>query len=532
MKALLGMMCWLLALTAVAANGPAVGNLIDVLDAFEADGHAFVYSSDLVRASTQIEYDAHGGLSIPALQVALERIGLTLDRGENADGTSTWYVVPRQSSADDGQIEGRITDAASGEPLAGVKVEIDGQIAFSDANGRFRLPGQATPSLQVSRRGYQPVLVSVDERLDAMLEISLEAQSRLEEVVVVSSRYALEQTEGASLHTLTAHDLNTIPEFGDDALRAANHLPGMATIGLSARPYIRGGLQDETLVLFNNVELLEPFHLKDFQSVFSGFNPSLVKSVDVYTGGFPARYGDRMSGVMDIKPVDDISGLGVDVMVSFLTASAAVVGTTPEGRGNWALSARRGNLDLVLNVLDPNAGQPRYSDYFGSFEYELNPATVIETGFIYYDDDVELMDLDDGDGELARSIYQNGYGWLQLHRQWGERSDSTTVFSYGRIKNDRNGFINDEDLEEGSSSLDDQRRFELWHLGHRQHVMLSDALSIELGGRLNYVDGSYDTRAVIERGALADLIGLPTTELHRGKAPYGCAAQGLKQIIL
>jgi hypothetical protein len=427
--------------------------LIDVLNAFEADGHAFVYSADLVRSDQTIRFDLANARSIPALREALERIGLTLERGDNSNGDPTWYVVPVGSPADAGRIEGRITDAASGTPLAGVRVEIAGKVVFTDSTGRFVLPGQTGPPIHVSRDGYRPVQVSIDDRLDAMLEISLTAaEARIEEVVVVSSRYALERTETGSVHTLNAHDLDTIPEFGDDALRAASHLPGMASIGLSARPYIRGGLQDETLVLFNNVELLEPFHLKDFQSVFSGFNPSLVKSVDVYTGGFPARYGDRMSGVMDIKPTDDISALGVDVMVSFLTASAALMGQTGDGRGSWALSGRRGNLDLVLEVLDPTAGEPNYSDFFGSFRYELNAETAIETGFIYYDDDIELMDLDDGDGELARSVYKNGYAWVQLHREWSDRMDSTTVFSYGNVKNDRDGFINDEDLEEGSSS--------------------------------------------------------------------------------
>lgn len=512
MKRAGGMMAMLLALAVQAGAAQAARPLIEVLEAYEAEGFAFIYSSDLVRPTTEIEFDPSGGLSIPALQSALRDIGLGLKRSEGANGEITWLVVLDETAESPERIEGRITDAASGVPLAGVRVEIAGYLVYTDSAGRFQLPAEAGPPLQVSRAGYQPVEVSLDDRLDEVLEISLTAENRLEEVVVVSSRYALERTEGASVHTLTAHDLESIPEFGDDALRAANHLPGTATIGLSARPYIRGGLQDETLVLFNNVELLEPFHLKDFQSVFSGFNPSLVKSVDVYTGGFPVRYGDRMSGVMDIKPADDISGLGFDVMISFLTASVAVVGTTHEGRGSWALSARRGNLDLVLDVLDPSAGNPSYSDYFGSYQFELNSTTTLEAGFIYYDDDVELKDLDEGDGELAHSVYQNGYGWLQLHRDWSERMTSTTVFSYGSIRHDRDGFINDEDLEEGSSSLVDQRKFRLWHLGHRQQLLASEALSLEFGGRLNYSEGSYDTLAVIERGELAELIGLPIHE--------------------
>jgi outer membrane receptor protein involved in Fe transport len=331
---------------------------------------------------------------------------------------------------------------------------------------------------------------------------------------VVSSRYALERRTRGSVHSLTARDLETVPEFGDDALRAATHLPGMASIGLSARPHVRGGLQDETLVLFNNVKLLEPFHLKDFQSVFSGFNPSLVDSIDIYTGGFPARYGDRMSGVMDIRPTADRPGFGAEVMVSFLTASAAVAGTTASERGRWLLSARRGNLDLVLDVLDPSVGSPKYADYFGSYSYALDARTELEVGFIFYDDDIELSELDDEDGELGRSVYRNRYGWMQLHRRWTDHMDSTTVVSFGHVRNHRSGFINDEDLEEGSSSLNDSRRFRLWHLGHRQNLTLSDAVALEFGGQLDYQEGRYDTEALIDLGEIADLIGIPMQEIR------------------
>ncbi len=491
--------------------------LVSVLNAYESAGYSFVYSKDLVRQDLEVRIDLDAEFSIPRLEASLTQIGFRLEGLGNRTGSTTWYLVPPDLPSGDAEptVKGRVLDADSGVPLSGVRVEIGAQVVFTDASGWFEVPGRGRPPLQVSRSGYQAREVPVDERLDALLEITLQVETRMEEVVVVSSRYALERSEGASVHTLTAQDFEKIPEFGDDVLRVANHLPGTASIGLSARPYVRGGLQDETLVLFNDVELLEPFHLKDFQSVFSGFNPSVIESVDVYTGGFPVRYGDRMSGVMDIEPSKEIGSFGADLMVSFLTASAAFVGTTRDGRGAWALSARRGNLDLVLDVLDPDAGRPRYSDFFGSVSYELNDRTGVEAGFIYYDDDVELKDLDEGDGELARSVYRNAYVWLQLHRQWSERMQSSTVLSFGNIENDRDGFIADEDLEEGNSSLTDERRFRIWQLTHRQQLFLTDHLGLELGAELAYQDGSYDTLAVIERGVLAELIGLPVEEIRR-----------------
>ncbi len=490
--------------------------LVDVISIYEQDGHSFVYSNDLVRRDPKIRIDLDSGLSIRGLEAALADIGFSLDRTEDRSGKTIFYIVPAYSVPAAGKpLTGRVSDAQTGQPLSGVRVEIGEHVVYTDANGVFELPPTDVPAIQVSRQGYQPVELTPEARLDALLEISLEAQGPLEEVVVVSSRYALERSGGSSVHTLTSQDFEKIPEFGDDALRVANHLPGMATIGLSARPYVRGGLQDETLVLFNDVELLEPFHLKDFQSVFSGFNPSVVDTVDVYTGGFPVRYGDRMSGVMDIAPSEVAGGFGADLMISFLTASAAVVGTTSNGRGAWALSARRGNLDLVLDVLDPDAGTPNYSDYYGSFNYEFDAQTRLETGFIFYDDDVELKDVDEGDGELARSLYRNAYAWVQVHRQWNRQMYSSTVLSFGDITNDRDGFIADDDLEEGNSSLEDERHFQVWRLGHRQELDVTDRMGLEFGGSLNYQKGSYDTLAVIERGVLAELIGLPITEVRR-----------------
>ncbi len=507
---------------ASAAAEPTLHGVIDVLRAYEAGGYRFVYSNDLVGRNVRVLFDLDAPLTIPPLEHALESVGLVLDPAENGAGVITWYVLPAEKPVEAIEpIRGRVTDAETGEPLAGVRVEIAGKVAYTDEAGVFQLAVGSGP-LQLSREGYQPREMVTAEQLDARLDIALEEARQMEEVVVVSSRYALRRSEGASVHTLTAQDFEKIPEFGDDALRISNHLPGMASIGLSARPYVRGGLQDETLVLFNDIELLEPFHLKDFQSVFSGFNPSVIQSVDVYTGGFPARYGDRMSGVMDIKPAEDIDELGVDIMVSFLTTSAAVVGTAADGRGRWALSARRGNLDLVLDVLEPETGSPEYSDYFGSFSFDLNPATELETGFIFYDNDVELKDLDDGDGELGHSVYRNLYAWVQLHRQWNDRMDSSTVFSYGDITNERDGFIRDDDLEEGDSEFRDQRWFKLWHLGHRQRLRLTDTVDLELGGRLNYQEGSYNTFATIQRGVLGDLIGLPPVEVRRvQRSPRG-----------
>jgi outer membrane cobalamin receptor len=507
-----------LAVGAARANEPDDTQLIDmelqgrpvigVLDDFEKAGYRFVFSRSLIRPNTHLRSAPDAGRPIDRLRSALQDIGLSFSQEDNG----TLFIVPFQRPPQ--PLMGRITDARSGEPLPGVRVELGTLVVFTDEAGRFQVPNPQPVPISISRDGYRATLVSARQPLEDLLEIPLYPHSQIEEVVVTSSRYALKKSAATSLHSLDHDDLNSIPELGDDALRAAVHLPGTATNGLSAKPYIRGGLQDETLVLFNNVELLEPFHLKDFQSVFSGLNPTLIKSIDVYTGGFPARYGDRMSGVMDIDPTDEYSGIGADLSLSFLTASAAVYGTSHEGRGEWALSGRRGNLDIVTDQINSTVGDPSYSDWFGRFSWALTPSSELEFGSIVYDDDIQFKDLDGGAGELANSRYRNAYAWVQVHKDWSSRLSSSTLASFGSIRHDRDGFVNDPDSDEGSGTLNDQRAFNVWSLVHHQNYEHNDTLSFEFGGRLNYQKGRYDTVVRIERGELAQFLGIETTEVR------------------
>src|SRR4029453_16345952 len=107
------------------------------------------------------------------------------------------------------------------------------------------------------------------------------------EVVVTASRYAWVRTPQISLTRLSAAELHLAPNVGDDPLRTLARLPGAAATDLSAKFYVRGGAADETLVRFDGLRLANPFHLKDFQSVFSAIEPALAGTTPRYPGGFP-----------------------------------------------------------------------------------------------------------------------------------------------------------------------------------------------------------------------------------------------------
>ena len=93
------------------------------------------------------------------------------------------------------------------------------------------------------------------------------------------------------------------PDFGDDPLRALHRLPGAAA-GVSAKSHLRGAELNETAVVLNGQRLLDPFHIRDYQSMFSAIDARAIDGMQVYTGGFPVRYGDSMGALVLVDALD------------------------------------------------------------------------------------------------------------------------------------------------------------------------------------------------------------------------------------
>jgi len=520
--------CWIAALVvAVAAEVGAAGDrvrlagrtLADVLDDYQAAGYRFVYSSELV-GDLRLQHEPGEGHPIGRLRESLLREGLTLRRGT---GGATYRIVavenaePVATGRPDRVLSGRVTDAATGLPLIGVRVEIDGALATTDAEGRFAVETRGPGVISASREGYvrrtlaAPAVPETGESTRG--EVAFGLEPAIEEVVVSASRYRVSRVGFPSRHAMDRTTLAALPDIGDDPLRIVNQLPGASTLGVSAMPHIRGGVRDESLVVFDGVELLEPFHLKDFQGVFSGVDPRVVKSIDVYTGGFPARYGNRMSGVLDMASADPPARLGGALSLSVIDTGVLARGPVAGHRGDWVVAARRGNLDLLASSFDPQLGRPSFADAYAGFQWEIGPRTTASLGTLFYDDDVEFVDMDEGTGEQASSRYANVYAWAKLDHQWTTDLAMQTLVSFGNIRHDRFGVARNVDPDKSDGDIDDRRRFRFAGLKHRGTLSL-DRWSVEYGGGVESVSGRYAYEANVRRPTLALLLGVPMRSRH------------------
>lgn len=261
------------------------------------------------------------------------------------------------------QISGFVKDGASGDLLPGahVQVQSEGNGVVANAYGYFSFSASTNVvHLIVSFTGYEQLIQQFVIHYDTVIACDLITLNQIGEVEVKGNRARQILTEEIGAIRLTGREIEKMPTlFGEkDIIKALQLMPGMK-MGKegSSGLYVRGGTPGQNLMLLDGIPVYNVNHLFGF---FSVFTPEAVKSVDVYKGAFPARYGGRISSVIDVKMREgNLYDTKVDLTVG--NFSSKIVFETPLKKGNSSLliAARRTYADLLL------APFLRYTSYDG-----------------------------------------------------------------------------------------------------------------------------------------------------------------------
>lgn len=311
---------------------------------------------------------------------------------------------------------------------------------------------------------------------------------RLDEVVVNASRYELERQSEPSLESLDAADLARSPDVGDDPLRATARLPGIATRVVSAQIHIRGGGADETLYRFDGVRLYDAFHLKDFMSVFSIIDPATISGLTLYTGGFPVVFGDRLSGVVDLQPLDAPGGASGELSLSLFNVGGSYSRRVDAGRGQLLLAARRSTADWVLRTLQESRSQPTYAESLGRLQWALTDRLQATAGLLAFNDDIVVADSDDE--ESARASYRDRYFWFRLDAAADTGPSGSVTYSHTALASHRRGSVDQPGVSQGE--LRDERAFGIDGLQTDWRWPVGGSLLWKFGGEWRAARGAYD----------------------------------------
>lgn len=245
-------------------------------------------------------------------------------------------LLPLQAQT---RISGFVMDIQSGEALIGANIVATGKTngTISDNNGYFTLVIKPSCTLRISYVGYKPLNLNFVNSKDTLVHVALEPGNELDEVVVKGIR-----TPVSNVSTLKINEINQLPTLGGkpDIMKSMQLMPGIqAQNEGSSLLLVRGGDPGQNLYLFDNVPVIYVNHLGGFMSVF---NPDIINSIDLYKGGFPARYGGRLSSVVDITQREgDRSAHKGSLSVGVTDVSFTVEGPTRLAHSSFILTGRK-----------------------------------------------------------------------------------------------------------------------------------------------------------------------------------------------
>lgn len=281
------------------------------------------------------------------------------------------YQVQAQTAQTSGSVtmSGHIVDAESKETLIGATVYAPEtqQGAYTNSYGFFSLTTKrSVKTLRISYIGYETKTITIDPSSREPLTIELKPQGTLEEVVVTEERRQLHAPQTGAI-SVPVHIIKTTPALlgENDLMKALQLMPGVqgGSEG-SAGVHVRGGGADENLILLDGVSLYNVDHLLGF---FSVFTPEAVKRVDLYKGNFPARFGGRLSSVIDVRTNDgNMQRYKGAVTIGLLSSKAQVEGPIIKDRTSFNVSMRRTYLDILAKPFIPQDHKGGY--YF----YDIN----------------------------------------------------------------------------------------------------------------------------------------------------------------
>jgi len=388
---------------------------------------------------------------------------------ELISSTYVLYLRKKVKTADEPKnfnLTGKIIDKKTNEALPFAAVELKGTNRATTANtdGKFtliRVPSD-TLNLIVNYLGYRPLVINLSAvDIDEELVCKMSVQKRFLPSIQVSAQTPelLKVEKEPGKLTFNPKQISMLPNLGEnDLFSALRRFPGIqggadANSGL----LIRGGQSDQNLVLFDGISV---YHVDHFYGFITAFNPNVVKNVQVYKGGYEARYGGRASGVVDVTGIDgNKTEPSLQLEANLLSANLVAELPIIQEKGSLVLAYRRSFTDLfqsptyqnmfnnVANSSIPNtednntdvfsdSEEPNFSYYDLNAKFNFQPNNKDNFTLSYYQSEDDLQYTFEGTFEGLRRSSEDDTQWgntggsVRWSRQWNSK-----FFTYANYSN-------------------------------------------------------------------------------------------------
>ena len=339
-------------------------------------GVKFVFDDKLLQVKKPFTLKIKDKTTIEILEQILKdlKIGFVVQSKSQVVLTKKSTIKARY-----GTIKGRVVNSITGEPLWKANLEIltTNYGAASNKGGFFELRALAgVHHLRMSMIGFiaherHQVKVSADKATYVTFRLR-PTVIEMPAVQVSSKRYLVPEHMQIEPSVLTVRrsQLTDIPSIGEpDLFRVLQALPGIsAPNDFSNELFIRGGDSDQNLIMLDGAVVYNPYHMF---GLVGSFNPDIIEQVNLSLGGFSARYGDRLSAVVDVRTINDApEHFGGYANFSLISSKFMAMGNV-DSKVNWIVSGRRTYHDAVASLFGKSVPYYFY-DLYGKLAVRPN----------------------------------------------------------------------------------------------------------------------------------------------------------------
>jgi hypothetical protein len=323
-----------------------------------------------VRFSFTNELLPPGNVSIDVMDLSLEETLRTLLASTPLSfrelGAQIVIYLPEDKTF---TLNGVLRDSVSGEPLinANVLEQNSGRGTTTNAYGYYSITLPAGPVvLSYSYVGYKMYDIDFYLQKNQRIDLAMHADLTLQQIEVISDKILagmqLSSVDGSS--TLGVGEVERLPALAGepDLIRSMYLLPGVQTgaDGIGGI-HVRGGGNGQNLIMLDGVPV---YNINHAAGLFSVFNSNAIRSAKLYRGGFPARYGGRLSSVLDIRTKEgNRHNLRAEGDIGLLSTRLTVEGPIVKDKSSFIVSGRRSLLGLYLQPLAEEFGGEGQYDY-------------------------------------------------------------------------------------------------------------------------------------------------------------------------
>ncbi|NNL83829.1 MAG: TonB-dependent receptor plug domain-containing protein, partial [Winogradskyella sp.] len=309
-------------------------------------------------------------------------------------------------------ISGKITDQRSNETLISVNI-IFPQLSTGTVTNEYGFYSITLPegnyTMQISYLGYATITKTIELNKDLLLDIQLtEETESLDEVVIKEDveRINIKKPQ-MSVNSLAISTIKQMPVvLGEvDVIKSITLLPGVTNAGEGSSGFnVRGGAADQNLILLDEATIFNSSHLFGF---FSVFNPDAIKDIKLYKGGIPAKYGGRVSSVLDIYQKEGNSKeFHANGGIGLVSSRLLVEGPLKKDQGSFLFGGRSSYAHLFLPLFDLD-NVAYFYDLNTKLSYSLNNNNSIYLSGYFGRDVFEISDS-----------FENSYGNSVLNFRW------------------------------------------------------------------------------------------------------------------